>query len=208
MKTVSLFEHNTIQWSATYKPAERACLWELELEKGLRPVMVKHKQDIRGASPGSHRLLLIVSWSVHPTPFLPLFGTPARFPIVCSESKGVPRGLFRGQILSLFWLELQIWFWKFKIVKAVALDRKTLWSCWKFQRPNQCRQPTNVGMPNFSSNLTGWGVGGLFNILACHNTNTNAQAAQYQYRWLASTMAGSTQVLLPRNSAIIVVVEL
>ena len=28
--------------------------------------MVKHKQDIRGASPGSHRLPLIVSWSALP----------------------------------------------------------------------------------------------------------------------------------------------
>ena len=73
---------------------------------------------------------------------------------------------------------------------------------------NSSNPNSNDGMPNFSSNLTGWGVGGLFNILACHNTNTNAQAAQYQYRWLASTMEGSTQVLLPRNSAIIVVVEL
>ena len=56
--------------------------------------------------------------------------------------------------------------------------------------PTNAGNQPNVGMPNFSSNLTGWGVGGLFNILACHNTNTNAQAAQYQYRWLASTMVG------------------
>ena len=32
------------------------------------------------------------------------------------------------------------------------------------------------GMPNFSSNLTGWGVGGLSNILGCR------KLLQYQYQ--------------------------
>ena len=99
--------------------------------------------------------------SGQPTPFSPFCGDPARLSAVRPPTRslgdysaGQPHSFLKLENILSKYQSRYIFLWD-----GIAVERS-------YDHAGNSSDPSDgCGMPNFSSNLTGWGVGGLSDIL-------------------------------------------